>query len=399
MESESFAPKDWFNVIFGFRETEESVSKNFEVVEKKDYVELKSKENGRTFNAGNFQIRTSERETYHLSESRGGGKLHIIHGHGKGTKNFKLIDVLSIQSIPEWDGATFLAASNFNCLEFVSCHQDARIGVTCYYADPTQGPYAAIACGPAAVYRNYFYKHDGVVGQISSEINLLNETPIPVEHGYAKIPNAESLQKPPEKRPNRFVSFFKNLFVKKTENDDQKPTENTFDWSDPKIWKVGVHRNCEVTMTRGPDRTFCVSPAGLISHHVYAAAFNFVSDVVKNELTIGISRELLKAEYRATVLAAWENSILFPDRRGSKKLNLTLLGGGVFANPYEIICEAILANVELIKESGLDVYITCFDDRTFDKIFEKIGPAVDETNGKIFDANDDEACKELIDSQ
>ena len=42
--------------------------------------------------------------------------------------------------------------------------------------DKTQGPYAAIACGPSVVYRNYFVPHNGEIGQLNSEINLLDET-------------------------------------------------------------------------------------------------------------------------------------------------------------------------------------------------------------------------------
>ena len=109
-----------------------------------------------------------------------------------------------------------------------------------------------------------------------------------------------------------------------------------------------------------------------------------------------MSKELLTAEYRATILAAWENSILYPGRKGSNKLSLTLLGGGVFCNPYQIICGAIAANIKLIKESGLKVYLTCYDESTFDEVMQYLETAVNETNGKIYDTNDDESCRDLI---
>ena len=398
MESnENFAPKDWFNSVFGFKETVESVIKNFEVSERKDYVELTSKVNQRKFNAGNFQIKSSDRSSYQLSESPGGGKLHIIHGYGKESKHYQLVDVLSMQSISKWDGATYLAASNFNCLEFVSSLQDARSGVTNYYADPTQGPYAALACCSAAVYRNYFVQHNGLTGQISSEINLLDRTPIEVVHGYAKISDKG---KSDDSKSKSFFEKTKDFFgfkSKKEEKEDDDDEMKKVNWGDPNIWQVGIHKNCEVTLTRGPNNTFRFAPKNRISHHVYAAAFNFKMDVVMNKSTLEIAKELLKAEYRATIFSAWENSIQFKERNGSKKLSLTLLGGGVFRNPLDLICNAILENLDLIIESGLEVYVTCFDDKTFKSIEGLVRPAVERTNGKIYDTNDDESCKELLD--
>jgi hypothetical protein len=93
-----------------------------------------------------------------------------------------LVDVLTSQSSEFFDGATFLAASSFNCLEFVGGDQTAADGVTGYYADVTQGP--------AAVYRNYFAPHsDGAVGQLESDVKLLNDTPISpfVVNGYPTL--------------------------------------------------------------------------------------------------------------------------------------------------------------------------------------------------------------------
>ena len=167
-------------------------------------------------------------------------------------------------------------------------------------------------------------------------------------------------------------------------------------WLDPKIWQIGVHRNCEVVLNRGPEGQFCLARSGLTSHHVYAAAFNFASDVIETNLTQKVSSYLLTAEYRATILAAWENSILYPGKCGSNKLSLTLLGGGVFNNPYEIICNAINENVKLIKESGLQVFVTCYDEETFSEVMLYLQQAVDETNGKIYDTNDDESCADLL---
>ena len=642
-KSECFSCRDWFNEIFGFWESVKNVGDNFDVEPSKDCVYLYSKKNKKKFNAGLFQIKSSDRSTFKLSESRNNGKLHIIHGHGNYSKCYGLVDILSMQSLSKWDGATYLAASNFNCLEFVSSHSTASSGVTSYYADPTQGPYAALACGPAIVYRNYFVKHHGVVGQLDKEIELLEKARIPVRHGYAiikndtalshfkKDPNSEqksknlnsiqiqnkalknlpdseaqvksesrkelksdpnsnskttdemnsqlnekeqlkksaarrgitrsklnkfkpktnldgsksSLNEEPPKpelhkeqrlksRTNKEhsktdsgenhdkevanekclqndsdkeqrlksstnkehsktdsgenhdkevanekclqndsdkeqrlksstnkehsktdsdevqvekcredkrtkhpdsnrnqagllsikssceKSLIKNSEQKQSKLPDSAATsmkqgiaaqhampsppdkeqdkpDTSFDPDDPSIWQVGSHRNCEIVMTRGPNRNFKRAPPDRIANHVYAAAFNFASDVIRTPLTKEVSMKLLTGEYRATILTAWENSIIFNKRAGARKLSLTLLGGGVFANPFDLICNAIKENVDLIVESGLDVYITCYNDDVYRNVDYYLGAVVKKTGGKVYDTNNFNECRELLD--
>lgn len=399
----SFSPRTWFEQLFGFQESVDSVTNNFTVTEVNEFeqtelnppplqIKLTSKINEKTYLAGNFQIRPSDRKSFYLrpSQNKNQGQLNIIRGYGRQSKHYELVDILSMQSIPEFNGATYLAASNFNCLEFVSCYQTASSGVTNYYSDPTQGPYAALACGPSIVYRNYFLKHGEYIGQISSEINLLSKTPIPVTHGYAIIHQDQDIVVPkPKSFWQKIIYFIKRLWYGKKKLDMMY-------FTDPKLWQVGVHRNCEVVLTRSQNNEFTFAPPNQFAHHVYAAAFNFASDVTSTNLTRFVSKELLTAEYRATILAAWENSILYPGRKGSNKLSLTLLGGGVFNNPYSIICGAIAANVKLIKESGLQVYLTCYDDRTFREVMQYLQKAVEETKGIIYDTNDEESCNDLI---
>lgn len=96
-----------------------------------------------------------------------------------------------------------------------------------------------------------------------------------------------------------------------------------------------------------------------------------------------IAESLLAAEYRCAVLAAWENSLLFPYLPGSKKLSLTFLGGGVFRNPKKLICKSIAKNEDVIFESGLDVYLVCFNDTEFNVAQEELGHIVKKTGGSI----------------
>ena len=350
---------DFFGLTFGFKESIANVYKNIEVKETPDGAIMTDKVNNKTWNSGIFKAVGINDIPKH--KARGHGKLHIINGKGSQSTKYWLVDVLPAQSHPENDGATFLAASNFNALEFVSPGQTASDGISSYPYDRTQGPYCAMACGPSILYRNYFMKVEGSdkPGQLTKELELLGNTPIEVEHGYPIIHDTESLKK------------------------------TKFDFSDLTKYKVASHSNCEVTLTKEGGRFKVVEPEGdkkQITHHVYAAAFNFAYSVTMNDFTMKMAASLLEAEYRATILCAWDNSVKYPGRKGSNKVYLTLLGGGVFANPMELICESIAKCKDLIVESGLDVYVVCFSGYTFREVHPLLAKVMKETGGSVIDA-------------
>lgn len=61
---------------------------------------------------------------------------------------------------------------------------------------------------------------------------------------------------------------------------------------------------------------------------------------------------LLEGAYRATILSAIENSQK-SSGPGKNKLFLTMVGGGVFRNPPELIAEALFKQKDLILNSGV----------------------------------------------
>lgn len=347
----SYGESKWFEHLFGFPESIKNVDDNFVVTEGVDGDILTSKCNGKSYNVGKFSLRNIP--SFGELAPVGGGKLHLIHGKGRRGPT-RLVDVLTAQSQPEFDGACFLAASNFNCLEFVSDRQTPRAGVTCYISDHTQGPFCVLATGPAIVYRNYFLKHDGYVGQLEKEINMLKDTAMGemVWNGYPHINwvDMEELEKA--------------------------------NWDDLNQFYVGVHENLELTTTRAA-RGFEDAPTGRIVHHIFAAALSYTYYVRENDLTVRIGAKLLEAQYRLAIMTAWELSKKYPGRQGSKKLVLTLLGGGCFGNSMDVICGAIASCQNLIQDSGLDVYVTCFDDYTFQDVEELLGGVVTATGGTI----------------
>ena len=74
-------------------------------------------------------------------------------------------DVGRLHQRPEFAGALFQVASQFNMLEMVGPEVTPENGVTRYENDGTQGPACAIAAGAAAIYRNYFVPVGGSFGQ------------------------------------------------------------------------------------------------------------------------------------------------------------------------------------------------------------------------------------------
>ena len=74
------------------------------------------------------------------------------------TVDFVYGDVSILHADPQYRHATFQAASQFNCLEFIGPTITPEHGITGYEHDKTQGPACSIACGAATAYRNYLYE-------------------------------------------------------------------------------------------------------------------------------------------------------------------------------------------------------------------------------------------------
>ncbi|OHS92869.1 hypothetical protein TRFO_12239 [Tritrichomonas foetus] len=373
MLNSSFPREEWFKELFGFYETTRDVQKYITVNEDQNGVTfLSSIKNGnKKYQAGKFSLETpSTLRKSNLLKNKSGkqGKFNIVHGSGMNSKKLEYVDIMTSCSSPKFNGATFQVASNFNCLEFSSSldSQIASLGVTNYAFNVTQGPSAAISTAAGAIYRNYFINHESSsrniknevnnthfhksesnhqnnnlneIGQFGKQINLLQNTPLNVIQGRPRIENKHEIER------------LKSLH---------------FDWQNLNNYFIGNHQHLEVCLTRGDTpNTYKNVTDKQIVHQVYAAAFNFYDCVIPHNFAFEISRSLLHSEYVSTILAAWKNSNEFPKSEGSHICFLTLLGGGVFLNPPEVVAPAIAMCEEVIAESGLDVNLVCFDDDTF----------------------------------
>lgn len=304
----TFDRNSWFDIAFGFKESEANVKNNIEIFPETHSMLIKPKSVIRKF--GEFKIKSL---SDYPEPSLFPGSFKIVIGNGRRTKHIEKIDSKLMQfDNKKYNGSTFQVASNFNCLEFMTPFQKRSEGITNYAFDPTQGPNCCLACPYSILWRNYFME----------PVNLLDETDICVDppgSGYPLINSSHRCE----------YNFDKLKF------------------------KVGVQYGCEVFNE------------DIFVNHVFCASLSFGQGVQPSELNYALNFELLKVEYRLTILAAMESN--------SNYLILTLLGAGVFKAPINDIIRAIEYNMDLILNSGLKVKLIIFDgNRISDSLIKRL---------------------------
>lgn len=144
---------DWFTRLTGFSEGPYPETRSQLEVHGPT---LRSKVNGREYGIGHFEMPSLAELRQRVAEGSGSsGRLRVSIVTG---------DVRQMHQAPEYAGALFQVASQFNFLEMVGPSVSPEDGVTRYQHDRTQGPACAIAAGAATIYRNYLVpvgKHTG----------------------------------------------------------------------------------------------------------------------------------------------------------------------------------------------------------------------------------------------
>jgi hypothetical protein len=267
-----------------------------------------------------------------------------------GKPTFKCIAVKNIfleHSKEENRGALFQAASQFNSLEFGSQYATPEEGVTIYEDDPTQGPNCALPTAPGTVYRNYFapIKCSDGNEQIGQTANC-------------QFNNLDGIEAILYTRFNKKFFTVKNGYVDAREDQLIELNQNLSDY--PKLkgelqnaLKVGFHRNLQVVFRNRwellNDPTFLVS-------QVYASALSIgYSKVKTKKLWYPLAEIVLNATYEAIVYAGYINL----KKNKNPKVHLTLVGGGVFGNPPELIAGAIDRAINIAIENNFPLEIYC----------------------------------------
>jgi hypothetical protein len=207
----------------------------------------------------------------------------------------------------------FQVASQFNCLESPGAFVTE---VVQYVHDPTQGPRASISAWPGTLVRHYAAPGLGAadggrfVQGAERQIDLLAEVCDPgvaaVRNGYLRGNDIADT-----------AAFAAAL-------------EARFD-----AIRIGVHDGVEVVLGAdwdggvegAPHRTI----AQVLTSTIAAGMYGDLDD--SDAAALAICRQLQRAAYLGTLLAA--------AALGQDRVVLTLIGGGVFANPIRLIWEAI----------------------------------------------------------
>ncbi|HWU87469.1 MAG TPA: hypothetical protein VN253_09345 [Kofleriaceae bacterium] len=209
-------------------------------------------------------------------------------------------------------GSLFQVASQFNCLESPGAFVTE---VASYVHDPTQGPRASISAFPGTLVRHYAAPGPGGARFVQEtdgrQLDLLADVADPavaaVRNGYLRSSDVAD--------PAAFARALEDRF---------------------EAVRIGVHDGLEVVL--GHDWAGAVdgAPHRTIAHVLTSTmAAGMYGDLDEADRAFRtICAQLQRAAYLGTLLAA---AALGKDRVG-----LTLIGGGVFANPIELIWDAIL---------------------------------------------------------
>jgi len=237
---------DWFQEIFGFKESLENIEKYIQIKNNKLITSTKT----RTFTIGKL-------ETPSIKELR----KRIPLPNGK-IKVSQIID--NIVNIHKKEpNALFQVASQFNLLEMIDSKVSPKDGITRYQYDMTQGSACAMACPFGTLYRNYFTN----INTLEDIENMFDKKYWKMENGYALFEKEDLL-----------------TFNEIIDNNKEEIIENL---------RVGIQWDTEVAKTGElVSQIYC--SALPVSYH-----YNIHSDVFEK-----FARVILEAAYEATFTAA-----------------------------------------------------------------------------------------------
>lgn len=311
----------WFETLTGFREeSPKHVREKISV----DGNLLKSHINGKVYVCGLL-------ETPSLAELRDRVNHSKCHS-GKISVREIVANVQQLHIDESNAGALFQVASQFNLLEMVSPDVKPEHGVGRYEHDQTQGPACAIVAGAGTIYRNYFVKVNGELGQTSeNQIDCLADI-------GAKLGNSDNHL---WKMRNGYAFASKEGLIEIT-NKIKSSTESEIDEL-RKLLRIGIQWNTEVTISNSKHtvtQAYCSALPVAYSQHL-------------SEHWASFAQIILEASYESTLCAGILNSL----KTGNNKVYLTLIGGGAFGNKITWIINAIKRSLELYRHLNINVVI------------------------------------------
>jgi hypothetical protein len=377
----------WFSKLFGFHEKD--IRKGLRIHDLFEFnvnsLLLLSKSNNREFHIGKFstpslQDLKAEAIRYKINNNL---STTTIQSSGLTYDHLPIHDIKDMHL--EYPYAVFQAASQFNCLEFVSPNVIPENGILDYVYDNTQGPSCAIACAAGTLYRNYLvpmnHPQTGKkqYGQSRDcQINNLDKLEELLEndkHNYWEVRNGYVFS-PSNDHLDRLNQYLKSLSEEQLEELRG-------------VIKIGVQSDTEVTLSRTDNGPSCTSP--VLVTQAYCSAISCAYSDQDNVHWEGLARLALESAYESTLLltviqalkrrqqqqnqtssSSITTSTLEVSSESDEGLHdtyhndvfLTFLGGGVFGNEPEWIARAIARAMAIVHihfpEASLRVHICHF---------------------------------------
>ncbi|CCD96579.1 conserved hypothetical protein [Bradyrhizobium sp. ORS 375] len=319
---------DWFERLTGFKETDYASTRGRLACED---GRLTSLVNGKSYRTGRLELPTlSELRTRVKGSAPRTGRLRVSLVSG---------DVRRLHLVPEFSGALFQVASQFNLLEMIGPHATPEDGVTIYQHDPTQGPACAIAAGAATIYRNYFAPLRDQSGQTRDrQLDALADVEAALKR---RLPRGGELWAMTNGYALCTRAGLDSITAILEASDDGE-----IDALRGQL-RIGLHSDVELTDAEEPRPT--VSQA-------FCSALPVAYCSPAPRYWEPFARLILEASYEATIWSAVLNAA-----RGSTIVLLTSVGGGAFGNLDDWIEAALRRALQLASGFELDVKLVSYD--------------------------------------
>jgi hypothetical protein len=255
-------------------------------------------------------------------------------------------DVKKLHRRPEFAGAVFQVASQFNMLEMPSYAVTPEAGVAGYAGDPTQGPACAQAAGAATVFRNYLVRV-GPNGQLGGPGDQRGQTASLQLDGLGDVGRALATQ-----LDCNITDLWRmqNGYALLTLPALTRVAAHLQGLGEPErdalrqLLRVGWHADTQVTHTgAGSEQRVA---------QVFCSALPVsYCNLPANAPWQPLAQLVLEATYEATLLLGRLHQL----ETGQNTVLLTRVGGGVFGNEGHWIDAAVARALAIVADTGLDV--------------------------------------------
>lgn len=344
----------WFERQFGFSETGKSMDEIRErfILEPQGNILTSIDRPDRPFVAGRFENPSLAELRKRLAQLDFAVKKSL-----KGTLRVRetVSDVSALHTHQENHCALFQAASQFNCLEFPSQSCNPESGIAKYASDHTQGPACAISCGPGTVVRNYFgigdpdARSDGQPQRRDNQINNLKDIEVILE--------------------NDSENYFqvKNGYTMATDSSLRKlgtVLEDNCELQDElvKHLRIGMQWDTEVVCSDFGNSDY-KGEQQLVTQ-AYCSGCSVSYSRCSQEAWKPFASLVLCACFEATMIAGILNAAAHPEKRGSRRVFLTAIGGGVFGNDMKWVQDAMKRAFDKFKGYELEVTLVSYGSST-----------------------------------